>query len=582
MTLNFYEKFKCILEYFVTHLEYVQTKSTQIPGYKHYIAPIKNFKYTGVGWKQNQRIQQQVADWEDYNGHILCINVSNRPGSYMTPMCYLNWRPTWLNIRAKWDEEAEKIMELAITTDETAKAEFLSSYTISDLGLFDNAEPNDNLKHFFDIYYNLIVSLSNNETMQPLVNLLKANKNLILTGAPGTGKSYLAKKIAEEMGATEETIKMVQFHQSYDYTDFVEGLRPIQSETESNIGFERRDGVFKEFCAKALENYNKSQNSPQTNNESALEDAYRKLVADIANGSITEIPLKSEGSSMDAVEISNQGNIILKAKDAKTDKTYTISFNRIKKLSAAYPTKEGLDKISNIYEAVRDAIKGCNTSAYWATLRFIYDKYYQKATHPTETVELKPYVFIIDEINRGEMSKIFGELFFAIDPGYRGEKGRIGTQYQNLLTDSGDVFEDGFFVPKNVYIIGTMNDIDRSVESIDFAMRRRFAWKEITAKMRQGMLDEAEAWDGNMPSADIIAKIKNRMDNLNAAIEKIGLTSAYHIGAAYFLKYALYNDFDMLWDNHLRGLIYEYLRGTTGIEDKITKLRNAYNDDTQH
>jgi hypothetical protein len=100
--------------------------------------------------------------------------------------------------------------------------------------------------------------------------------------------------------------------------------------------------------------------------------------------------------------------------------------------------------------------------------------------------------------------------------------------------------------------------------------------------MRQGMLDEAEAWDGNMPSADIISKIKNRMDNLNIAIEKIGLTSAYHIGAAYFLKYALYNDFDMLWDNHLRGLIYEYLRGTTGIEEKITKLQNAYNDDTQH
>ena len=95
----------------------------------------------------------------------------------------------------------------------------------------------------------------------------------------------------------------------------------------------------------------------------------------------------------------------------------------------------------------------------------------------------RTFIFIIDEINRGEISKIFGELFFSIDPGYRGEKGRVQTQYQNMIED-GDVFKKGFFVPDNVYIIGTMNDIDRSVESMDFAMRRRFAWAEVTAEER--------------------------------------------------------------------------------------------------
>ena len=88
----------------------------------------------------------------------------------------------------------------------------------------------------------------------------------------------------------------------------------------------------------------------------------------------------------------------------------------------------------------------------------------------------KKFIFVIDEINRGEISKIFGELFFSIDPGYRGEKGRIKTQYQNLVDDK-DVFAKGFYIPENVYIIGTMNDIDRSVESMDFAMRRRFAFE---------------------------------------------------------------------------------------------------------
>ena len=141
-----------------------------------------------------------------------------------------------------------------------------------------------------------------------------------------------------------------------------------------------------------------------------------------------------------------------------------------------------------------------------------------------------------------------------------------------------------------------MNDIDRSVESMDFAMRRRFAWKEITAKSRQSMLDDDQAWDGKKPTQVIIDEIKARMDNLNACIidqymieeeglspkDKIGLTKAYQIGAAYFLKYNMYGNFDDLWTNHLEGLLYEYLRGSTNIIDKIDRLHLAYNDTTAH
>ena len=206
----------------------------------------------------------------------------------------------------------------------------------------------------------------------------------------------------------------------------------------------------------------------------------------------------------------------------------------------------------------------------------------------------KPYVFIIDEINRGEISKIFGELFYSIDQGYRGVKGRVDTQYQNLVEDD-PIFGEGFYVPDNVFIIGTMNDIDRSVESMDFAMRRRFAWKEITAKASQAILDSDKAWEGKKPNEDVLTELKNRMDNLNAAIidryensdnisqkDKIGLGTAYQIGAAYFLKYALYNNFDQLWDNHLYGLLYEYLRGANGIDEKVERLHSAYNDSTAH
>ena len=170
-------------------------------------------------------------------------------------------------------------------------------------------------------------------------------------------------------------------------------------------------------------------------------------------------------------------------------------------------------------------------------------------------IELKSFVFIIDEINRGEVAKIFGELFYSVDPGYRvtakdieeiksGQKTitAIRTQYANLEAD-GNAFDNAlniidendygyFFVPENVYIIGTMNDIDRSVESMDFAFRRRFAWAEVEASHTVGMLDKLNEF---RPGLAEVAK--NRMKRLNDAISATqDFGPAYHIGASYFLK----------------------------------------------
>ena len=181
-------------------------------------------------------------------------------------------------------------------------------------------------------------------------------------------------------------------------------------------------------------------------------------------------------------------------------------------------------------------------------------------------------MFIIDEINRGELSKIFGELFYAIDPGYRGEKGKVKTQYQNLINKD-DVFVDGFFVPENVYILATMNDIDRSVESMDFALRRRFAWKEIKPEDRLEMLSEKL-------DHEICEKAKRVMKALNEEISKTrGLGSAYQIGPAYFLKLDKehYNgDFTALWDMHIEILLKEYLRGYSNTDAKVEEFKNVY------
>ncbi|MDO4265911.1 MAG: AAA family ATPase, partial [Eubacteriales bacterium] len=179
--------------------------------------------------------------------------------------------------------------------------------------------------------------------------------------------------------------------------------------------------------------------------------------------------------------------------------------------------------------------------------------------------ELKKYIFIIDEINRGEISKIFGELFFAIDPGYRGKAGEISTQYSNLHPEP----DEKFYVPENIYIIGTMNDIDRSVDSFDFAMRRRFRFVELRADERLKMLDYLE-------NEDLKSEAIRRMTALNKEIANVeDLNENYQIGAAYFLKLKTLN-FDELWTDYLQPLLQEYIQGMYDEEGIMNRFAKAY------
>ena len=415
----------------------------------------------------------------------------------------------------------------------------------------------------------------NSTLAQECAELLKNTKNIILHGAPGTGKTYLARKIAEEMNAE---VGFVQFHPSYDYTDFVEGIRPT---TDGKFNLE--DGIFKKFCEKALQNYLDSKKDNQIlQKENDIKDLFSILYDKIANGETTEIELR-EGV-MDIVGINGKGTAIyLKTKNSNSELKYTISLNRLTKLAEHFKNLKELEEIKNIYEDVTNAIKGCHSSAYWGVLKTIYTiEEKEKSLKFNEKTENKikeeKFVFIIDEINRGELSKIFGELFFAIDPGYRGEKGKILTQYANMATDPNEFDEvlesedfGHFFVPENVYIIGTMNDIDRSVESMDLAMRRRFTFKEIKAEDNLGMLDQ-------ISDEETKKKAKEKMKALNEAIKKTeGLSDAYQIGGAYFAKLKdLNNNFDLLWEYNLEPLLREYLRGQGDITEKLKQLENAY------
>ena len=375
-----------------------------------------------------------------------------------------------------------------------------------------------------------------NNFHHPLSNILLQSKNLILRGAPGTGKTYLAKEIAKELtGGNEDQIGFVQFHPSYDYTDFVEGLRPV-SNGDGAIEFKLEDGIFKKFCQKAKE-------AQKTGGQDNFEEAWDSYLAYINNSDEKEYLTKGSYLSVNSKQN-------LSVNYDKGTSGWSLSRNYVYELYKD-PNYDEQKYYKSEGKKVLETLKK----------RFGLKDYIS----PAEVEINKKFVFIIDEINRGEISKIFGELFFSIDPGYRGEKGSVSTQYANLHET-----DEKFYIPENVYIIGTMNDIDRSVDTFDFAMRRRFRFVEVTAESQVGILDEV--------LGDKAEEAKLRLRNLNAAIENVQeLNSHYHIGPSYFLKLKDVDfDYELLWSDYLKPLLEDYLRGSYEEAEILDILKKAF------
>lgn len=406
----------------------------------------------------------------------------------------------------------------------------------------------------------------------PYSSMLLESKNVIFRGAPGTGKSYLARSMAADIISNGENsdynrltpeqrkqVEFVQFHPSYDYSDFVEGLRPKVNE-DGSMGFELQDGVFKKFIARARKNYEDSQKSKEViQKEVSAQDAMENFFSSIElDGTRFQTISGNEFyiTSVDDqhVQVSILGNA--------TVKRLRLNIDEISSMLESGQRFEKIKDVTNFF------------GKRFATQEFSYDFAIYKAIQATKYTAskrvsgqeaLKKYVFIMDEINRGEISKIFGELFFAIDPGYRGRAGEVSTQYANLHADP----DEKFFIPENVYIIGTMNDIDRSVDSFDFAMRRRFRFVELKADECLDMLDQLE-------DEVLEAEAIRRMSALNREIVKVeDLNENYQIGAAYFLKLKTLT-FDQLWTDYLQPLLQDYIRGMYDEESIMQRFAKAY------
>ncbi len=381
--------------------------------------------------------------------------------------------------------------------------------------------------------------------------------NQILYGPPGTGKTYhTIDKALEILGENLESrdekkakfdeyvrkgqIVFTTFHQSYGYEEFVEGIKPIidNDENSQEVKYDVKDGIFKELCDKSLKNYILSM---QNENEIDLD----KLIFEFANyinqdflNKGNEFPLENKVSIK---------KILLNFKDEYRSFSLGGSIKSPQSLTIDIIKRDYLNFKNKKILSFKDIKPKYDSQSDYHGNAIYYFMFYNKLKE-FENIQnekfkikkeiLKSYIIIIDEINRGNVSKIFGELITLIEPSKRiGEKEELKV----TLPYSGEKFG----VPKNVYIIGTMNTADRSITSLDTALRRRFEFVEMMPDVSKLSMD----CEG--------INLQELLKAINTRIEYL-LDREKTIGHAFFVSVENLEDLKKVFQNKIIPLLQEY------------------------
>ncbi len=445
---------------------------------------------------------------------------------------------------------------------------------------------------FEDILSNSNLSaIKQSENEKILIENQNIPLNQILYGPPGTGKTYhTIDKALEILGENLENrdekkakfdeyvkngqIVFTTFHQSYGYEEFVEGIKPrIDSkENSKEVEYEIKDGIFKELCKKALDNYKVSLLTQEEFVKS--EDLENKI----------EIFLDELVDQQKFIEKIQSGGFKLEEYNEKyriiTDDTNANLYLNLEIFKTLLENKDKIINGRSIKQILNNKHRRQIDSYYFQLVKLFKEREqdYKVDNNPSEKPELKPYIIIIDEINRGNVSKIFGELITLIEPSKRiGEKEELKV----TLPYSGEKFG----VPKNVYIIGTMNTADRSITSLDTALRRRFEFIEMMPDVSKLSMD----CEG--------INLQELLKAINTRIEYL-LDREKTIGHAFFVSVENLEDLKKVFQNKIIPLLQEYFYNDYALinevlndngmifEDKkddkyLQKIKNLYNVDNE-
>ncbi|MCV3425129.1 McrB family protein [Campylobacter sp. IFREMER_LSEM_CL1085] len=426
------------------------------------------------------------------------------------------------------------------------------------------------------------LSISNNKEIRNNENEISNKKenqnpplNQILYGPPGTGKTYQTIDKALEIISKEEKIQIpskddrknrkelfdeyvkngqivfTTFHQSYGYEEFVEGIKPIinNDENSQELKYEIKNGVFKELCDKSLKNY---ISSIQNENETDLD----KLIFEFAN--YINQNFLDKGNEFPLENKVNVKKILLNSKDEYRSFLLGGSIKSPQRLTIDVIKRDYLDFINGRILSFKDIKPKYDSQSDYHGNATYYFMFYKKLKEfeslqnekfKIKKDNLKPYIIIIDEINRGNVSKIFGELITLIEPSKRIDESE---GLKVTLPYSGEKFG----VPKNVYIIGTMNTADRSITSLDTALRRRFEFIEMIPKPNV-LSDNCEG-----------VNLQELLKAINTRIEYL-LDREKTIGHAFFIGIENLEKLKNVFQNKIIPLLQEYFYNDYALIDAV-------------